>query len=59
MGLPMAVEIFHLESIPQDALTPAMKFLLTKWNTLSVMNKLTLQAITGSPALICLTMTGL
>ncbi len=44
----MAVEIFHLESIPQDALTPAMKFLLTKWNTLSVMNKLTLQAITES-----------
>jgi len=44
----MAVEIFHLESIPQDALPPAMKFLLTKWNTLSVMNKLTLQAITES-----------
>ena len=42
----MAVEIFHYDSIPQDALTPAMKFLLTKWNTLSVMNKLTLQAIT-------------
>ncbi len=44
----MAVEIFHFDSIPQDALTPAMKFLLTKWNTLSVMHKLTLQAITES-----------
>jgi hypothetical protein len=42
----MAVEIFHYDSIQQDALAPAMKFLLTKWNTLSVMNKLTLQAIT-------------
>ena len=42
----MAVEIFHYDSIPQDALAPAMKFLLTKWNTLSVMNKLTLQALT-------------
>jgi hypothetical protein len=42
----MAVEIFHYDTIPQDALAPAMKFLLTKWNTLSVMNKLTLQAVT-------------
>jgi hypothetical protein len=40
------VEIFHHDTIPQDALAPAMKFLLTKWNTLVVMNKLTLQAIT-------------
>src|SRR6267142_6297292 len=44
----MAVEIFHLESIPQDVRAPAMKFLLTKWNTLSVMSKLTLPAITES-----------
>lgn len=42
----MAVEIFHYDFIPQDKLTAAMKFLLTKWNTLSVMNRLTLQAIT-------------
>jgi hypothetical protein len=42
----MAVEIFHYDCIPQDKLTPAMKFLLTKWNSLSVMHKLTLQAIT-------------
>jgi hypothetical protein len=42
----MAVEVFHYDTIPQGALTPAMKFLLTKWNTLSGMNKLTLQAIT-------------
>jgi hypothetical protein len=42
----MAVEIFHYDAIPQDALAPAMKFLLTKWNTLSVMNKLSLQALT-------------
>jgi hypothetical protein len=42
----MAVEIFHYDFIPQDKLAPAMKFLLTKWNTLSVMNKLTLQSIT-------------
>ena len=42
----MAVEIFHYDSIPQDKLPSAMKFLLTKWNALSVMNKLTLQAIT-------------
>jgi len=41
----MAVEIFHYDNIPQDALAPAMKFLLTKWNTLSVMHKLTLQSI--------------
>jgi hypothetical protein len=44
----MAVEVFHFDSIPQDALTPAMKFLLTKWSSLSVMNKLTLQSITES-----------
>jgi hypothetical protein len=44
----MAVEVFHFDSIPQDALTPAMKFLLTKWSSLAVMNKLTLQAITES-----------
>jgi hypothetical protein len=42
----MAVEIFHYDVIPQDSLPPAMTFLLTKWNTLSVMSKLTLQAIT-------------
>ena len=42
----MAVEIFHYDCIPQNDLPPAMKFLLTKWNTLSVMQKLTLQAIT-------------
>ncbi len=42
----MAVEIFHYGSLPQEALTPAMKFLLTKWNTLSTMKRLTLQAIT-------------
>ena len=42
----MAVEIFHYDSLPQDALTPGMKFLLTKWNALSAINKLTLQAIT-------------
>jgi hypothetical protein len=44
----MAVEIFHYDCIPLDALSPAMKFLLTKWNTLSVMHKLTLAAITES-----------
>src|SRR5262249_22812889 len=44
----MAVEIFHYDCIPQNALPPAMKFLLTKWNTLSVMQKLTLQAIAES-----------
>jgi hypothetical protein len=42
----MAVEIFHYDHIPQDKLVPAMKFLLTKWNTLSVMNRLALQAVT-------------
>ncbi len=42
----MAAEIFQYDFIPLDKLTPAMKFLLTKWNTLSVMNKLTMQAIT-------------
>src|SRR4051812_23373957 len=42
----MAVEVFHYDAIPQHALAPAMKFLLTKWNTLSVMHKLSLQAIT-------------
>ncbi len=42
----MAVEIFHHDAIPQDALAPAMKFLLTKWDTLSVMNRLSLPAIT-------------
>jgi hypothetical protein len=44
----MAVEVFHFDSIPQDALSPAMKFLLTKWSSLSVMKRLTLQAITES-----------
>src|SRR5262245_51264085 len=44
----MAVEIFHYDCIPQNALPPAMKFLLTKWNTLSVMQKLTLQAMAES-----------
>jgi hypothetical protein len=44
----MAVESFHYDVIPQDTLPPAMTFLLTKWNTLSVMNKLALQAITES-----------
>jgi hypothetical protein len=44
----MAVEIFHYDVIPQSSLPPAMTFLLTKWNTLSVMNKLALQAITES-----------
>jgi hypothetical protein len=42
----MAVEVFHHDIIPQDALAPAMKFLMTKWNTLSVMQKLSLPAIT-------------
>jgi hypothetical protein len=41
----MAVEVFHYDCIPRDALPPAMMFLLTKWNTLSVMDKLTLPAI--------------
>jgi hypothetical protein len=41
----MAVEIFDYDSIPQDALGPGMQFLLTKWNALSEMNKLTLQAL--------------
>lgn len=45
----MAIEIFQEASIPQGSLTPAMKFLLTKWTTLSAMNKLTLQALTDSP----------
>jgi hypothetical protein len=44
----MAVEIFHYDVIPQESLPPAMAFLLTKWNSLSVMNKLALQAITES-----------
>jgi hypothetical protein len=47
-GQTMAVQIFHSDDIPQEALPPAMKFLLTKWNTLTVMNRLTLQAITES-----------
>jgi hypothetical protein len=42
----MAVEIFDYDSIPPDALGPGMQFLLTKWNTLSGMNRLTLQALT-------------
>ena len=42
----MAVEIFDYDSIPRDSLGPGMQFLLTKWNTLSEMNKLTLQALT-------------
>src|SRR5262245_3150519 len=41
----MAAEVLHYDCIPLDALPPALKFLLTKWNTLSVMNKLTLPAI--------------
>jgi hypothetical protein len=41
----MAVEIFHYDDIPQATLPPAMTFLLTKWNTLSAMGRLTLQAI--------------
>jgi hypothetical protein len=42
----MAVEIFHCDAIAQDRLTPAMRFLLTKWNTLSLTNKLSLPALT-------------
>jgi hypothetical protein len=45
----MAIEIFQESSIPQGSLTPAMKFLLTKWTTLSAMNQLSLQALTDSP----------
>src|SRR5262245_4729337 len=42
----MAVEMLVYELSPRDSLGPGMQFLLTKWNTLSEMNKLTLQALT-------------
>jgi hypothetical protein len=44
----MAVEVLHHDCIAQDSLSPTMTFLLTKWNSLAAMGKLTLQALTES-----------